>query len=117
MTTCLVAQTWGVPGGLRGEVRIQTQEPCFKGWWEKGSLEGAAASREGKRESGMTREEEGRNAGWTTERMLVLLSEGGSPTQGSKEKHRRCRGGGGHEGLNMSPESGRESAASRRGSI
>jgi len=37
--------------------------------------------------------------------------------QGSEEKHRRCRGGGGHEGLNMSPESERESAASRKGSM
>ena len=55
----------------------------------------------------MTREEDGRNAGWTMERMLVPLSERGSPMQGS-EKRRRCRGGRGHEGLNMSPESGRE---------
>ena len=74
---------------------------------KKGSQEEGAASQEGKREADMTREEEGRNAGWTMERMLVPLSERGSPMQGS-EKRRRCRGGRGHEGLNMSPESGRE---------
>lgn len=65
----------------------------------------------------MTREEGGRNAGWTVERMLGPLPVGGSPMQGSEEKHRRCRGGGGHEGLNTSPESERESAASRKGSV
>lgn len=37
----------------------------------------------------MTREEEGRNAGWTTERRLVPLSEGGAPRRAA----RRSTGG------------------------